>query len=71
MTAAERQRRYRQNQRASIVIAAVPVDGILLERLIADGHLSLRQSEDRRCIGLSIAKMFEEFLMEKGGAVGG
>ncbi len=62
MTAAERQRRYRQRQRASIAIAPVPVDEAMVERLIANGHLSPEESENRQSIGRSIGKMLARVL---------
>ncbi len=62
MTNAERQRRYRIRQRASITIAPVPVDEVMVERLIADGHLSPEESENRESIGRGIRSVLAKAL---------
>ncbi len=62
MSAAERQRRYRQRQRASIAIAPVPVDEAMVEQLIANGHLSPEESENRQSIGQSIMRVLARVL---------
>ncbi len=62
MTAAERQRRYRQRQRASIAIAPVPVDEAMVEQLIAGGHLSPAESENRESIGRGVVKALARVL---------
>ncbi len=62
MTNAERQRRYRQRQRASIAIAPVPVDEVMVEQLIANGHLSPEESENRESIGRCIRRLLAKVL---------
>ena len=62
MTSAERQRRYRRRQRASIAIAPVPVDDELVAQLIAEGCLSPAESENRESIGQGIVKALARIL---------
>ncbi len=62
MTAAERQRQYRQRQRAATVIAPVPVDEAMVEQLIANGHLSPEESENRESIGRCIRRLLAKVL---------
>jgi len=64
---AKRQRRYRQRQRASIVVAPVPVDEAMVEHLIANGHLSPEESENRRSIGQSIVNVMARVLAADAG----
>ena len=62
MTNAERQRQYRARQQAGLTIAPVPVDEAMVEQLIADGHLSPEESENRQSIGRSIVTVLSRVL---------
>ncbi len=62
LTSAERQRRYRKRQCASISIAPVPVNEAMVEQLIANGHLSPKESENRQSIGQSILRVLARVL---------
>ncbi len=61
-TAANRQKRYRERQRASVTIVPIPVDEIMVEQLIANGHLSPDEAENRQSIGKSIVKVLVRVL---------
>ncbi len=61
-TAADRQKRYRERQRASVAIVPVPVDEAMVEQLIADGHLSPKESENRESIGRGIRSVLAKAL---------
>ena len=64
-TAADRQKRYRERQRASVAIVPIPVDEAMVEQLIADRHLSPEESENRQSIGQSIVKALASVLGSK------
>ena len=61
-TAANRQKRYRERQRASVAIVPIPVDEAMVEQLIADGHLSPEEAENRQSIGQSILSVLARVL---------
>ena len=61
-TAANRQKRYRERQRASVAIVPIPVDETMVEQLIANGHLSPEESENRQSIGRSIMVVLAKVL---------
>ncbi len=61
-TAANRQKRYRERQRASVAIVPIPVDVAMVEQLIANGHLSPEESGNRQSIGQSIVKALARVL---------
>ena len=62
MTNAERQRRYRRRQSAATVVAPVQVDEAMVEQLIANGHLSPEESENRESIGRCIRRLLAKVL---------
>ena len=61
-TAANRQKRYRERQRASVAIVSIPVNEAMVEQLIANGHLSPEEAENRQSIGRSIVKALARLL---------
>ena len=61
-TAANRQKRYRARQRQSVAIVSIPVNEAMVVRLIANGHLSPEEAENRQSIGQSIVKVLARVL---------
>ena len=55
-TAANRQKRYRARQRASVAMVSIPVDEAMVVRLVGNGYLLPDESENRHSIGQSIVK---------------